>query len=334
MRKILALLFALPLLLSCESVLFEEDKMSTDPLTNFNYLWNECNTKYSYFELKHVNWDSIKTVYKAKVSSGISDDSLFQVMGDMLRELKDDHTNLISDFNISYFGVQYYGQDNFDWRIIEDHYITHDYYISGPFAHNFIANKQIGYVRFSAFTGTVDENNLNFVLNRYKDTKGLILDLRENGGGAATDIFSLLGHFIDKKTLVYYSRVKTGPGHNDFGAPEPAYATPSKGTLYTKKVMVLVDRGTFSAGSFTALATKAIPNMVLVGDTTGGGLGLPNGGQLPNGWIYRFSISQALTLDKKPDYERGVPPDIAVLFNWSDLTKDAIIDRAIDEIIL
>jgi len=32
--------------------------------------------------------------------------------------------------------------------------------------------------------------------------------------------------------------------------------------------------------------------MVLIGDTTGGGWGLPNGGQLPNGWTYRLSITK------------------------------------------
>lgn len=104
------------------------------------------------------------------------------------------------------------------------------------------------------------------------------------------------------------------------------------GPRYLKKVVVLTDRGTYSAGSFTALGTKAIPNMVLIGDTTGGGLGMPNGGQLPNGWTYRFSITQSLTLDKKPDYENGVPADIPVSFDWSDLTKDEILEAAIAEL--
>lgn len=63
-----------------------------------------------------------------------------------------------------------------------------------------------------------------------------------------------------------------------------------------------------------------------------GGLGLPNGGQLPNGWTYRFSISQALTLDFNPAYENGVPPNISVSFDWNDLTKDEILERAILEL--
>ncbi|MEO0332033.1 MAG: S41 family peptidase [Bacteroidota bacterium] len=204
--------------------------------------------------------------------------------------------------------------------------------MASPFRHDFIADGTIGYVRFSEFTGTVDETNLDFVLNRYKNTQGLVLDMRENGGGAVSDIFSLLSRFVEEKTLVNYSRIKNGKGPHDFSSPEPVYVTPYDGIRYKNKVAVLTDRGTYSAGSFTSLATKALPKMILVGDTTGGGLGLPNGGQLPNGWTYRFSITQALTLDKKPDYENGVPPDVRVLFDWSDLTKDEILERAMLEV--
>ena len=78
---------------------------------------------------------------------------------------------------------------------------------------------------------------------------------------------------------------------------------------------------------------KALPNVVQIGDTTGGGLGAPNGGQLPNGWEYRFSVTQALTLDLSPDYEDGVPPDVVALLDWNDLTTDdEILERAIEEL--
>lgn len=332
MKKLYYIIIAGLSLIACEKAIFEEDLASTNPKENFEYLWNECNEKYSYFDVKNIDWNSIKSKYAAKIYDGMSQDSLFKVLGGMLTELKDDHTNLISNFNISTFRVDYLGQDNFDWRIIEDNYLSRDYYISGPFSHNYLDNKKIGYIRFPSFPGTVDPNNLDFVLERYKNTKGLILDLRENGGGAVTDIFAILSRFVESKTLVNYSRIKTGPGHNEFSDAKPVYVSPYKGIRYKNKVVVLVDRGTYSAGSFFSLATKALPNMILIGDTTGGGLGLPNGGQLPNGWTYRFSITQALTLEKSPDYENGVPPDIKVLFDWNDLTKDEILEQAILEL--
>ncbi|MEM6299491.1 MAG: S41 family peptidase [Bacteroidota bacterium] len=320
---------------SCENLFFEEEVETADPFTNFDYLWQECDEKYAYFTLKNIDWLAVRERYRSQLHEGMSQDSLFNVMGAMLSELRDDHTNLISPFNISSFGVRYLGQDNFDFRLIEDKYIGTDYYRSGPFIHDFLAQKQVGYIRFPAFSGAVDNFNLDFILNRYRDTQGLILDLRENGGGSPRDMFNILSRFIDQETIVYYSRIKNGAGKDDFSEALPASLEPSTGIRYSpeKKVIVLTDLGTYSAGSFTALATKALPNVILVGDTTGGGLGLPNGGQLPNGWLYRFSVSQALILDLRPDYENGVPPDILAFIDWNDRTKDEVLERALEEIL-
>ena len=333
MKNIVLIFAALAFIFTaCDKALLEDDLASTNPMENFEYLWTECDEKYSYFDVKNIDWNAVREEYSAKIFEDMTEDSLFNVLGDMISELRDDHTNLVSFFNVSSFGVQYLGQDNFDWRILVDNYLGQDFYRSGPFSHDFLDNGEIGYIRFPAFTGTVDNENLDFILERYKDTKGLILDLRENGGGAVTDVFNLLGRLVDEETIVYYSRIKNGPAHDDFSEPEPAKAKPYDGIRYTKKVAVLVDRGTYSAGSFTSLATKALPNVVLIGDTTGGGLGLPNGGQLPNGWTYRFSITQALDLNLNPEFENGVPPDISVLFDWNDFTTDEILERAILEL--
>lgn len=333
MKRIHYILLLLPFAWSCEKAFFEEDLKATDPQANFDYLWKECDEKYSFFELKKVDWNKVKTNYSARIHEDMTEDSLFNVLGGMLTKLRDDHTNLISNFNVSYFGVTDLGPDNFDWRLVTDHYLKEDLYSSGPFQHGFLEDKRIGYIRFPGFTGTVGPTNLDFMLERYKDTEGLILDLRENGGGAVTDVFNLLARFVEEETVVYYSRIKNGPGHNDFSEAMEAKAKPYDGIRYTKKVAVLTDRGTYSAGSFTSLATKALPNMVLIGDTTGGGLGLPNGGQLPNGWTYRFSITQALSLDKSEAYEDGVPPDIQATLNWDDRTKDEVIERALQELL-
>lgn len=61
--------------------------------------------------------------------------------------------------------------------------------------------------------------------------------------------------------------------------------------------MVLIDRYSYSASTFFSVITKAFDQIKLVGDYTGGGGGIPNGGQLPNGWFYRFSVSQLLDLN-------------------------------------
>ncbi len=322
---ILTLVFALS---SCEGLLFEDDLATTDPVANFEYLWNDCHQKYAYFELKNIDWDSIYQVYRPKVFHDMTQDSLFNVMGSMLSELKDGHVNLISSLNVSFFPIRNQSSDNFDWRIITDSYLPEDYRISGPFIHDFIAGGEIGYIRFSSFTGSVNSNNLNHIFERYQDTDGIILDIRENGGGALADAFEILSRFVDERTLLYYSRIKTGPGIDEFSQLEEAYVEP-KGTTYLKPVVVLTDRSTYSAGSFLSLGTKALSNVILMGDTTGGGLGAPNGGQLPNGWRYRFSVTQTLSLDLDEQFENGVPPDISVSLDRTTLDRDEILDRAI-----
>jgi len=330
MKTVYLILLMALLAMGCERALFEEEDRDASAVAAFDYMWNELNDKYSFFTVKNVDWNQVYQQYRPQVREGMSQDSLFQVMARMLGTLEDGHVNLTSNFNQSFFDINALGQDQFDWRVITDNYLPSNYYVSGPFLHDFVDNGQIGYVRFPSFTGDVNNKNLDFVLSRYARTKGLIIDLRENGGGSPRDMFDLLERLVPSEQVVYYSRIKNGPEHNDFSSPEAVSVTPKGSVRYTKPVVLLIDRGTYSAGSFTSLTAKAVPNITLMGDTTGGGLGLPNGGQLPNGWTYRFSVTQALTLDLDPSYELGVPPDVRVDFNKNDLTRDEILDAAIN----
>ena len=93
---------------------------------------------------------------------------------------------------------------------------------------------------------------------------------------------------------------------------------------------VLTDRGSYSATSYFSLGVRAINTMTLIGDTTGGGLGAPNGGQLPNGWTYRFSITKTISHDGI-NWENGVAPDIQVDLDPNQALNgiDAIMERAI-----
>ena len=317
---------------SCDQLIFGDDLESSSAQENFDYLWTECLERYTFFDLKGIDWEAVRVEFQAQITEGMDEVELFDVLSRMLNELQDGHVNLVSNFNISFFPFEQLGQDNFDFRIIEDNYLPPNYFISGPFIHDFIADGEVGYIRYASFTGTVAERNIGFVLDRYQDTQGLILDLRENGGGAVSDVYTILRRFVTEETIVARSRIKSGPGKNEFTPLEDAIVTPTSGVRYDGKVIVLVDRSTYSAGSFFALATKEVPNLILMGDITGGGLGAPNGGELPNGWEYRFSITQTLDLDGN-NFENGVPPDIEAFIDFDDRTKDEVIERALLELL-
>jgi C-terminal processing protease CtpA/Prc len=331
MKKLFILLTACFLAASCEKILFEKDLASSCPYNNFDYLWNEADRKYSYFELKNIDWDNIRVVYRDKLSADIPEEDLFAVLSDMLNELRDDHVNLVSPFNISVYNVQLKHKKNYHERTVEAFYIP-NFRITGPFIHDFINDGEIGYIRYSSFANTADRGSLNYILKRYKNTKGLILDLRENFGGRVINIHYILERFSQERVLAAYSITRNGSGRNDFGSRVPLYVGSHNGVTYHKPVMVLIDRGSYSATTFFSLLTKSLPNMVLIGDTTGGGGGLPNGGQLPNGWTYRFTVSQLLDLEGRNYAENGVPPDIVSEFDWSDLTRDEILERALEEL--
>lgn len=325
------LAIALTSLTSCERIFWEENLASSDPKENFEYLWNQVDRHYSYFDVKGIDWNEVKTRYSDSISADMSEVELFRVLGNMMNELRDDHTNLVSPFNISMYEVMLNYQPNYNERTIRDHYIPEMMH-TGSLVHNFIDGDSIAYVRYSSFVSPVTDEDMDFVLQRYADTKGLILDLRANGGGNLMNIPIIMERFVDERVLTGYSETRNGPGYDDFSDPEGFFYNPHDGIRYTKPVMVLVDRGSYSATTFFSMTTKALDNVTLVGDTTGGGGGLPNGGQLPNGWTYRFSVSRLLDLDMVNYAEQGVPPDIVASFDWTDLTKDEILERAMEEL--
>ncbi len=330
--KALLLLFTVLIFFSCEKILFKHDLGTTDSLKNFDYLWSEIDKKYSYFELKNIDWNQIRNTYRPLLTENSSETELFTVLATMLNELRDDHTNLISPFNVSQYNVALMGDDNYRKRTIDEFYIPNAWK-TGPLVHDFLSNGKVGYIRYGSFMSEFGDGQMDLVLDRYRNTKGLILDLRENGGGSVFNVPKILGRFVESKTLVGYTITRNGPNHNDFSDIEQFYITPSTGIRYLKPVIVLIDKGSFSATTSFAMATKAFPNILLMGDATGGGGGLPNGGQLPNGWTYRFSVSQLLDLNGNNYAEDGVPADIEVSFDWTDLTKDEILERAIYELV-
>ncbi len=329
MKKIVCILLS-AIFLSCSQPFFDQE-VEPNAIESYNYLWQQCDEKYAFFNYKKIDWDSIKRKYDQRIYNGMSQKDLFSELFDMLNTLRDGHVNLVSDFQVSRFPINLLGEDNYNSRLIEENYITSQYYITGALKHNMINNENIGYIRYDAFTSRVTTSAMNWVLNEYQDTDGLIIDVRSNGGGSIQNIWRILGHFVQSDVFAYDSYLKNGKGHNDFSSPEKAFIKPVEGVKYLNRpVVVLTDRGSFSATSFFSISCMALDNFTLIGDTTGGGLGAPNGGQLPNGWTYRFSVSQTIASDGG-NYESGVPPHIQIDLdpNLALNGIDTILERAI-----
>jgi C-terminal processing protease CtpA/Prc len=98
---------------------------------------------------------------------------------------------------------------------------------------------------------------------------------------------------------------------------------------YQKPVVVLANRGCYSAANEFVSIMKSAPQVTVMGDKSGGGSGLPFSSELPNGWSVRFSASPMFNAEKE-HIEFGVEPDIYVSMLQADMEKkkDTIIEAA------
>lgn|SRR5574344_443386 len=323
---------------SCEKLFMDEDIVA-NPTSTFEYMWTRVDQQYACFDVKNVDWNSIHSIYAPKVYDAMSNDSLFHVMADMLNELNDGHVNLTSSFDISRSEEVYtrmYMNSEIDNNVVCLNYIRPNGHTTGGFRHNTLRDGQIIYIRYASFVNSATSSQLNYIIKHYPNAKGLVLDVRQNGGGLIDNIWNILNLMPNHGQHYYDSQIKSGPGHNDFSTLQHVYAPASNQDYpaYTRPVVVLTDRGSYSATSFFALCARAYNNITTLGDTTGGGLGMPNGGQLPNGWYYRFSITRTLSPDGL-NYENGVPPQETLHLDPTATAqgKDNIIERACDIIL-
>ncbi len=329
---------ALCLLGGCEKMFMAED-VESHKVSTFEYLWQRMDAMYSHFDVKGVDWQAVHDSTLPRVQQCHSSEELFSTLATMLNTLNDGHVNLISGFDVSHCTALYRRMEeekNIDFDVVQRYYLGYDYHTTAGLLHQCIADSQVVYVRYGSFSHSASTAALNYVARCYPQARGMVLDIRQNGGGEVENVWRLLRLFPSQGQLLYTTAIKSGPGRNDFSPRKPVYAPAvAEGfTAYDNPVCVLVDRGSYSAASTFALCAATYRNVTLVGDTTGGGLGLPNGGDLPNGWHYRFSVTK--TYDSHGnDWENGVPPDVRVRIAPDDAAngRDAVIDKAVELIL-
>jgi C-terminal processing protease CtpA/Prc len=193
-----------------------------------------------------------------------------------------------------------------------------------------ILEDNIAYIYYESFSSAVGESNLDEVLNELAICDGLILDVRNNGGGILTMSEQWASRFTNEKILTGYISHKTGKGHNDFSPPVAVYTEPATNRVrWQKPVAVLTNRRSYSSTNDFVNRMKQMPKAVIIGDKTGGGSGLPFSSELPNGWSVRFSASPMF--DPYMNHiELGIEPDIKIHMTSDDMMngKDTIIEIA------
>ncbi|MDR3193670.1 MAG: S41 family peptidase [Tannerella sp.] len=308
----------------------KESLYATDPRSNFEALWKILDEHYCFFEYKDVDWDEVYRTYSAQLSDTLNRYQLFEFLGNMLSELKDGHTNLVSSFNMARYWAWYENYPpNFNYEI-QKNYLGTDYLISGGIRYVRLPGTDVGYLYYGSFSNTVKESGLDEIFMYFKDCRGLIIDVRDNGGGSLSYSDRIASRFLEEKVTVGYIRHKTGPGHDDFSDLYPIELKPSERARWLRPVAVLTNRHSYSATNDFVNKMKILPRVAIIGDRTGGGSGLPFNSELPNGWIVRFSASPILDVNKEIT-ESGIEPDLKVDMTAEDTAKgrDTLIEEAV-----
>lgn len=302
---------------------------------NFDAVADIIDRHYCFLEEKGLDWKEVVNYYRGFVTPETNEVELFFICAQMLDELKDGHVNLSSRFSSSYYRNWWsdYPQD-FNLRTVEEYYLDFNWLTTSGIYYKQIQN-EIAYMYYPSFSYTVSETSLDYILAILLNSRGLIIDIRDNGGGALTNINTLVGRFIDQPFIGGYLKHKTGPGHNDFSEPYAIEYKPApEGRIkWNGDIVVLTNRSCFSAANNFVSVMKQLPNVKIVGAKTGGGGGLPFSSEIPIGWSVRFSACPILDAEGNV-IENGIDPSpgCEVHSPEEELAqgKDAILDFAID----
>ncbi len=327
--KLLLLLAFVLTLCSCQR---GESDYDETPQTNLDALWNIIDRQYCFLDYKEtqlgISWADIHAKYSARLNPRMSRAQLFEVLCQMIGELKDGHVNLSSSLDL---GRNWSWKEDYPLNLdaeLRDAYLQTDYNLAAGIKYRILTDN-IAYVVYESFQNAIGDGNLDDMFYSLRMCNGMILDIRGNGGGNLDNETRLASRFTNEKVLVGYRSHKTGTGHNDFSPLEAEYIEPSKGVRWQKRCIVLTNRSCYSAANTFVRDMKEMPLVTVMGDCTGGGSGLPFSSELPIGWSVRFSASPHFDA-RKQQIEFGIAPDIPCSLD-PDLAAqgtDSMIERA------
>ena len=178
-----------------------------------------------------------------------------------------------------------------------------------------IAHLQL--LKFGGDTSAQWEEKVSEILNN-KDTKGVILDLRNNPGGYLEGAVETAGEFLPVGTLAVIEQGADGV--------KKEYKTQRAGRLVKIPLVVLVNGGSASAAEILAGALKDNQRAKIVGEKTFGKGSIQEPMDFENGSGLHITIAKWLTPagvwvnDKGPASQGGLEPDVKIVLD--DKTKD------------
>jgi len=335
-------LFAL--LSSCQ--LFLGQDPDTSPEAILKSLWNDFNTIHANLDFrmcsnnKYNSWYDVyhnaQSGYALKINPNMSEEALFDVCANMLKELNDPHVSLYAPgkFASSYYDNYY---EDFNISKVKSYLIkdgNNDYknFLYG----RFLKESGIGYIYIALFTNEDSKKDnqewgrlIDKILNDLANTNAIVLDVRSNRGGEIFAMEYIAARFASEQKDYIKARTKTGPGANDLSAPKIYTIKPLKtvsGDLssYTKPIVLLTNRNSVSASEWFTIALRTQSHVTHVGLPTCGAFSSRKDRPMINGWFY--SISPERVTDINGIYYEG----IGISPNEDHIIENKIGDEQLD----
>lgn len=197
----------------------------------------------------------------------------------------------------------------------------------------------IAYVVLGSFSSKEIVEKFDKVFDKIQKAKGLIIDVRGNGGGSTSVGYAIISYLTDK--TLEGSRWKTRqymPAFRAWGEEEKWYEG-SHGTVEPRKegsflgpVVVLIDARTYSAAEDFVVVLHASGRATLVGEKTAGSTGQPLEIDLPgDGWACICTKRDAYP-DGREFVGVGIIPDVEVCPTPKDIAagKDVVLEKGLD----
>lgn len=185
------------------------------------------------------------------------------------------------------------------------------------------------YLSFDQFTAPIVER-LEAALQKFKAAPGLILDLRNNGGGDGEEGLRFAGYFFDREVFIARLQTRTGKPPIE-GMPPELEAGRKGGRIYPNSVVILTNEGTASTSELITATMQEHGRARIIGaQTCGCVLGVVNLREIRGGGALSLSEFGFVTSRGRTLEGVGIIPDIAVAHTLSDVQsgRDAALEEA------
>jgi hypothetical protein len=244
-----------------------------EALNVFDTVWEAFDREYAMFVVKPaVDWPKLRERYRPQ-AQGVKDDrQLAELLALMLAHLEDLHVSVqVAGVDIPVYNRNRPHNANRTALPVHVGKVT----AIGRDVSWAITNDRIGYI---AIDGLVDRDLPRAVreaLENMDSTRGLILDLRANGGGSEPLAAEIAGWFLDRERVYAKSQYRNGPRHTDLGSPKARVIQPKSPWHYVAPVIVLQGQRTMSSAEDFVLMLSRAPQVTTMGDRTAGSSGNP-----------------------------------------------------------